>query len=160
MGDKRPTVKLSAEVCARILELRREGLTVRAISSETGASKSAVHDLIQHNPEAVPGLSPEALEFAGDLDEMAASALLTGRSAIEQVARRVADGAATTADASGLMSVAERATKLARLLRGQGGGGRSSGSSANIQVNVGLTPAEAAALAALDARQKGAGGGG
>lgn len=144
-GQKRPTVQLAKEVLARAIELRKKGATWRAIGAELGASKSALHQALRDHPDLgddARGAVAETIEFAERLEDVAEAALVTGRAAIAHVAAKVKSGSATTSDAAGLIAVAERATKLAVVLRGR----------TRLRARepeAERTPAEEAALAAL-----------
>lgn len=163
-GTKRPSVEIPPEVLERAVAFRKAGMTYRAIAAEVGFSRSALHERLRNRADLAEGapMSPENIEFAGDLDDLAEKALLAGHAVVQQVGVRLSGRRCATCglvgekftvtDAAELVSISERAKKLSEELRGRRGRG-----GPTAVVNVGMvahTPQEANVLAALRAQKE------
>lgn len=174
MRHKRPSVALAPAIADRARALRATGLSYRAVVAQLereglGASLAAVHAACQVAAPDAGALASEraggataedvddvdALERADELRAIAGEAVLEVRETLRAIRAQRAGGAGAVGldDAVKLLGAAERAEKLARLLegRGPGAGARGGAAAAAVaKVEVTLTPAERAVVAALD----------
>lgn len=119
---KRASFRISPDVVDQAIELRRRGLTVRAIAGELGCSKTAVHDAVRHVPVGVAAVSAEDLERASDLEQTVREMLLVVRGMIHDLGQRL-KGSSNSKIKPAHFTAATRMIvelqKLSALLRGQ-----------------------------------------
>lgn len=151
---KRPSFQLAAEIVDRAIALRRKGFTLREISAQVGASKSAIHTVLTEAEKAgrlhrAPAdLDPANVDLADDLDDECRGWLLVSRKARADIQERIKAGERLDLkEAERALAMAERAKKLSELLRG-----RVTSRSASVRApDPAPTPEEEAEMARLAA---------
>lgn len=150
---KRPSYQLDPELVDRAIGLRRRGLTIREIAAETGASKSAIQVALAEAEKAgrlargAPGMAPENVDLADDLDDECRGWLLVSKKARADMQDRIKAGdRLDLKEAERALAMAERAKKLSELLRG-----RVTSRSESVRAEPTTTPEEEAEMARLAA---------
>ncbi len=177
MRHKRPSVSLNPRIKARARELRAQGLSYTQIGyklddERLSASRAAIWAACQETdagpaasfPAAPPppttsdesepddADAPDAQERADDLRAIAGEAAAEVREVTRHVRGLRASGEVTLDDAAKLMSIAERAEKLAKLLDARAAPARTPVPEAKPREPE-RSPLESGVLAALKARR-------